>query len=318
MSGKRFWLAGLVVVLGLGASRAQGQGYSSDDSATQPAALSESVGAPYVDLGAGEPTSGQGGSKLPPLSDWLLYPRSPGCCGPVGQHGPIQTDLFVRSGLIWPTGGGILVHSLKVGWDIEIGGRALFFDPPLQRAWTVSLSISNDFNPGRHDVPSFTLTNIPVKTSVGALQAAANAAAGNTNAAVNPQANTTPVTVAVPQVSASVASFNQTYVNVAFGREWYIIGCADCGDHWNWRVGADIGGRYGTSKLEFNEISHRTDVLGGIFLAAHTDFEYPCRCGTILAGMRTEWGYSWTDTLQRQNPGDFQSFALLFNLGVRF
>jgi hypothetical protein len=332
MSGKRFWIAGLLVLLGLGASQAQGQTYGTDETGAQPTSLIDAASAPFRDLGAGveEPSAGEKGPALPPLSEWLLYPRSPGCCGPVGQHGPIQTDIFVRTGITFPVGGGLLVHSLRDGWDVELGARALFFDPALQRAWTISLSVSNVFTPGRDNVPTFTLFNIPVKTSAGALQAAQqaaqNAANGTTsstntssaNAAAQTQANSTPVTLTVPQINASVASFNQTFVNAAFGREWYVVGCADCGDHWNWRVGADFGGRYGSAKLELNELSHRTDTIGGMFVAGHTDLEIPCRCAIVQAGLRAEYGYTWTDILQSQNPGDFQSFSLLFTLGARF
>jgi hypothetical protein len=362
MSGKRFWLAGLVVLLGLGTSQAWGQTYGTDETGAQPTSLIDAASAPFRDLGAGveEPSAGDKGSTLPPLSSWLLYPRMPGCCGPVGQHGPIQTELYVRSGIVWPVGGGILVHSLRDGWDIEGGGRALFFDPALQRAWTVGLSISNVFNPSRADVPTFTLSNVVVKTSplaaginqlaqqtIGTNPTVANqisqlnqisdsTARANaitqlaqqvnaTNPALATQINqlgslpsTTPISEVVPALSASVASLNQTFMNLAVGREWYIVGNADCGDHWNWRVGADLGGRWGTCKLELNEITHRTDVIGGLFIAGHSDIEVPCGCAVLQFGIRTEYGYTWTDVLQSQNPGDFQSFSLLFNLGVRF
>jgi hypothetical protein len=361
MSGKRFWLAGLVVLLGLGSSRAWGQIYTTDEAGTQPTSLIDAASGPFRDLGAGveEPSTGPK-TTLPPLSDWLLYPRSGGCCGPVGQHGPIQSDVYVRTGIVWPTGGGILVHSLRLGWDVEVGARALFFDPALQRAWTVGLSVSNSYNPSRDDVPSFPLFNVPVKTTprtqgvnqIAQLVALTNPSLANqilqtnqlpdpitrgnaltqiaqslstTNPTLANQINqvaalndTTGITAVVPQLAASVASFNQTFFNVAIGHEWYLLGCADCGDHVNWRVGADIGGRYGSGKVEYNEIQHHTDVLGGVFVALHTDVEIPWHCAVFLAGIRTEWGYTWDDILQRQNPSDFQSFQLLFNLGARF
>ena len=48
------------------------------------------------------------------------------------------------------------------------------------------------------------------------------------------------------------------------------------------------------------------------------DIEYPCGCCTPFAGIRGEYGYTWTDILQHQNRADLQYLGLLFNLGVRF
>ena len=35
--------------------------------------------------------------------------------------------------------GGVFGHELGVGWEIEGGGRTLFFNPACDAAWTVSL-----------------------------------------------------------------------------------------------------------------------------------------------------------------------------------
>jgi hypothetical protein len=323
MSGKRIWLASLVVVLlGLRAARAQAPGYGSSAVGNPPANPVAEAEAPFVDFGAlGEPGA-RTGPRQPnwPPSEWLLYPRSPGCCGPVGLNGPINTEVFLRSGIIWPFGGSDLVQSLNAGWEAELGGRVLFFDPSITRAWTVGLSISNIYNQHRTFVPTELLTRIPVRNSVGALAIAQAQAAGQplTGAAlVQAQQNTTPVTLVVPSLDVTVRSLNQTFVNFFGGREWYLMGSGNCSAGCSWRAGVDIGGSWGSADLELNEIRHRTGVDGGIFINAHTDIEVPFHCAILSGGILAQYGYIWTDLLQI-NPADFQYFGLLLTAGVRF
>src|SRR5262249_48141453 len=93
------------------------------------------------------------------LSDWILYTR-PECCGPIGANGPINTELYIRTGPCLPVGGGIFGHTLKTGWMIDGGGRSLFFNPQLDAAWTIDLGVSNIYNQGQHaDI------KIPIPTS---------------------------------------------------------------------------------------------------------------------------------------------------------
>lgn len=248
---------------------------------------------------------------LPPLglpaSPWLSYPHSPCCCGPVGGRcsGPLGYEVFVRSGLAFPVGGNLLDRFLKTGWDIEGGGRLLFFDShQVNKAWTVSLSVSNIFARTGNDNQSFTLFRVPVKTTVQL--------PGSTTPL--------PVTVTVPQLTASVSSINLTFANVGFGREWWLLGSADPGQQngLNWRVGVDGGGRWGSGMVQFNEITHHDDVVGGMFCALHTDLEYPWRCGILFGGIRYEYNFIWTSLIQDQNNGTYQSMNLLFQLGARF
>ena len=84
-------------------------------------------------------------------------------------------------------------------------------------------------------------------------------------------------TVTIPQMTATVSSLNMTFANVGFGREWWLHGSADPGQQqgWNWRVGTDAGGRWGSASVNFNEIQHHTDVVGGTYAAVHSDVEYP-------------------------------------------
>ena len=117
--------------------------------------------------------------------------------------------------------------------------------------------------------------------------------------------------------NVSIRELNRTYVNAAFGREWYFYRPPDAWIHC-WRIGLSGGGRLGSEKLELNEIAHRTDVIGGMFAGLSSDVEIPCGCCTFLAGMRAEWGYNWADILQHQNSSDLQDVNILFTAGVRF
>ncbi len=248
-----------------------------------------------------------------PSSPYLVYPRSPCCCGPVGGPcgGPLGYEVFARSGIAFPVGGGIFGNYLHPGWDIEGGARLLLFNPQSTKAWTISVGVSNIFNRTGDANQPVTLFNVPVHTLV--------------TTPANPSvpgsiATSAPGITNVPSLQATVSSLNQTFFNFGFGREWYLLGSADPGKMrgCNWRVGADAGGRWGSAMIQFNEINHHTDVIGGMYCAIHTDIEYPWRCGVLQAGIRYEYNYIWTDLLQPQNNGDYQSMNLLFQIGARF
>jgi hypothetical protein len=328
MSVKHIGLMGLVVALcGLGGAHAQAPTPPPDGSEVLPQYTPNSTDgpSPYAPSGPSAPASPSGagaGTFSPspgvappdqqapvilglPSSPWLVYPSSPCCCGAVGTcGGPIGSELFVRSGMTFPLGGGFFGAHLNPGWAVEGGGRLLFFNPAVNKACTASLSVSNFLNYESHPNPVATLFNFPVRTTV-------NTAAGPV-----------PAVLPVSQVSASIGMFNQTFANFGLGREWYILGSGDPGQQtggWIWRVGADAGGRYGTALVRFEDtLSHHTDVVGGMYGALHTDAEHPWRCGLFQLGIRLEYNYIWNDILQSQNYSDFQSINLLFQAGVRF
>jgi hypothetical protein len=123
----------------------------------------------------------------------------------------------------------------------------------------------------------------------------------------------------IPSLNVTPSGLNQTFVNLAFGRECYLMGSGDCSSNeCRWRAGVDVGGRLGTDKGDVHGFHHLTSYAHGAFIALHTDLEIPCSCCIIYAGVRGEYGYVWSDVLQRQNNSDMQTINLLFTLGTRF
>jgi hypothetical protein len=224
------------------------------------------------------------------LSDWIVGPHPPGCCGPVGGNGPVQMEIYLQSGLDFPFSDGVFGHTLKEpGWDIQGGGRVLFFNPDVTAAWTVDLSVNNINNHAGDQTEHVLVRDLASDQ--------------------------------LPPIDVTIRSLNRTYANAALGREWYLSGPADYpgivhGVLPNWRVGFDVGGRWGSAKLDLNEIRHRTDVIYGVFASAHSDLEFPCGCCVFYTGLRVEFGYTWSDILQRQS--DVYDVNVLFNIGVRY
>jgi hypothetical protein len=233
--------------------------------------------------------------RYPGPSPWIVYHRD--CCWGEMSGTPILSELYVRAGANFPLGGDIMGRLLSTGWTIGGGARALFFNPTGDAAWTLDAGITNTRNHG--DRPDVEIPLSIIVPGLGGVPQRVNFGQGG-----------------IPGVT--VRDYNRTTVNLSFGKECYLWGdvnAACCGER-NWRWGWDLGGRYGTAKADFHEIRHRTDVIGGIFLAVHSDFEIPCECCVFFAGLRLEWGYTWGDILQQTS--DVHDLGLLLNLGVRF
>jgi hypothetical protein len=290
MNAKCLWLGGLVAaVLGLGEVRAQG-----------PSSSYPGMNGPSTADATPGPTDPTASTVPPPavtpgLSNWILHPNIPGCCGPIGRNGSIGSELFLRSGLAFPIGGGFLNNVLDVGWEVEGGVRSLFFNPEEDAAWTVQISLSNINNNVTDKARKVTLLNLTIPGQNG-------------------QADTH-----IPSVDVSAKEYNRTSFNLAGGREWYLSGPAN-GDNacLFWRAGFDVGGGWGTAKLDLNELRHRTDTVGSVFVAAHTDLEVPCGGCIFQFGARTEWRYTWSDILEHQNEADVTDISLLFTAGIRY
>lgn len=234
-------------------------------------------------------------------SDWITRPTPAGCCGPMGGNGPIGWETYFRTGVAFPLGGNIFGDNLQAGWNIGGGGRTLFFNPEVDKAWVFDLGISNTYFNGSNRNPVATLKNM---------------ADPRNNSATLVQRNGGPFPT-IPSLDIGISSLNLTTANMSIGREIYLIGNAD-EEHNNWRFGYDVGGRWGTAKLQPTDYPHLKDVIGSIFLAAHTDYEIPWGACVLQFGTRLEWDYTWTSLLQTQNNGDITMFNLLFTGGIRF
>ncbi len=282
MIRKYVWLGCLALVcLGLRSARAQ----------TDPGG--SLLPAPSPMLNASVPLTSTT-KPAPGLSQWIVG-TDPDCCGPISDRTPLMTELFIRSGFSFPIGSGHLEDALESGWAIEGGGRALLFNTVGDAAWSLEMGLLNIHNlaePGH----AVTLRNFTIKGNGGAR-------------------------VLVDQQQATISALNRTFVTLGGGREWYLYGSARGtrdGDDARWRAGFDVGGRYGTDKVEFREIRHFTDVIGGIYTALHSDIDIPCGCCTFYGGVRAEWDYTWSDILQIQNRSDVAGINLLFSVGVRY
>jgi hypothetical protein len=296
MNRKQIWLSSLAVaLLGVGAVRGQG----SDAPGGRPEQLPPPMPAgptftapPPGSPGPGDPLA----QSQVTLSKWIVGERWPGCCGPLGG-GPIGSEIYLNNGIAFPLGGG-LSRASNAGWEIEGGGRVLFFNPEVDAAWALDLSIVNIWNPSSSNNGPFTLLNVPVQT-VG----------------VTGQQTT----VNIPSIDVTVRNVNRTYVGLGGGRDWWLLGTADSSHNdLNLRVGVDFGGRWGTEKVELNELKHRTAVIGGVYFALFADAEVPCGSAVLQAGLRLEYGYTWGDALQSQNNGDSQDLSLMVTAGVRW
>ena len=308
MSVKSVCLSSLVLTL-LGLSAVRGQDPASPLSVDSHGPLPYNPSGSPLGPQETTPEGRIGVGPLPPSlgpldspGSWLVHPRQCGCCGPVGRNGPIGSELYLRTGINVPIGGGALGKGtgvLDTGWAIQGGGRVLFFDPNRESAWTVDLGLLNINNNSIDRTHVFQLHNVPSR--------------------VTPPGSLTPTTTNIPVLPVTVAGLNQTYAVFTVGREWWLIGSGDYTyKGLTWRAGIDGGGLYGTAKLDLNEIRHRTDTLGGLTVGLHTDLEYPCGCVIFQAGFRAEYSYIWNDLLQEQNPSDLQYLNFLGTLGIRF
>lgn len=235
------------------------------------------------------------------LSPYILGANShpDGCCGPTGCNGSIGYDIYFRTGAVFSFGT-TFADDLNLGWAVQGGARALLFDREEDAAWVFDIGITNIFQTMGGDV-TYNLFDLEATNAFGQ-------------------------TVIVPVTPVTGDSYNRTLVSLSLGRELWLAGtgrhtidgCATCDQGMNWRIGWDVGGRWGSEKFQPNEVRHRTGVDGGVYLAAHTDLEIPCGACIFQTGLRLEYGYTWSDILQRHNRTDVQDIMLLWNLGLRF
>jgi hypothetical protein len=216
-------------------------------------------------------------------------PGGTGCCGPVGGNGPIMSEVYIRNGVVLPVAGGIFNNVTGAGYMLSVGGRSLFFDPIGSKAWTAEFGVDYIYNNGTRDFEEFDIFGM----------------------------------------FSSIREHHRAAVHIAGGREYYMLTPA-YQNNCNWRVGWDVGGRYGAERVNLNVptdppvanapigFSRRNDTYGGVFVAFHTDFEYPLAgCRTFVAGLRTEWSYNWSEVIPTWDTNE-QDVAIMINFGIKF
>jgi hypothetical protein len=255
--------------------------YPGTQTPTAPPGTSASTATPAAGPGSQATVPGQ-------LSNWITNTQ-PGCCAPIGGNGPITYDLYLRTGPDFVAGSGFLAKQLEIGWEVEGGGRSLFFNVPETAAWVVDLGFKYTYN---HSVKNPT----PFIDLFGNLE--------------------------------SVKQLNRQLVRVGFGREWYLTGSANTCDV-KWLAGVDAGGLYGPARLKLNDLNlnpftglplgggtHMSDVVGAAYIAVYSGLEVPCGCCKWEFGLRFEYDYTWQDILPQDS--DVQDLNLLLTAGVRF
>ncbi len=249
---------------------------------------------------------------LPPGSvpdPWITYDR-PGCCGPIGADGPIDSEIYMRTGASIATGNSIIRQSENTGLILEFGGRSLLFNRDTTAAWTADFGVDYSYNDAGGNktftlIQPFTVTTLNPVTFLN-------------------QSSVVPVAEKM-----AIRDYQRVAPTLAFGREWYIGRPAYCpGSHW--RVGADTGGRYGYSRLDLNNFSipdrvdfaHVSSVYGSALVSIHSDWEIPVTaCSWLTLGTRAEWAYNWSNVLKDAVPpqgSNTQEINLLLTLGLRF
>lgn len=212
------------------------------------------------------------------LSDWITYRRGGYCMGPIGRHGPIASEVYLRAGLDFPVGGN-LGDIVRTGYSVQGGGRALLYNALEDAAWIVDVGVGTTQNYVDGGAVPFTITQ-----------------PGSA-------------------ILVNMTHLSRTTFNLGFGRMWYLWGSASDLDR-KWVLSLEGGGRYGSASARFVQIRHRTDVIGGAFAGGYLGMEAPIGAGFLDVGIRTEFSYTWSDIVQTRS--DVADIGVLFNVGLRF
>lgn len=247
----------------------------------------------------------QAGSGLPIGSyPSPYYVDGPGCCGPLGRDGRIGYDVYTYSGANLIFGQG-LPHRLNTGWTIGGGAKTLFFSPSHTSAWTLDLGASYTHNWGqgsRDGVNLFLRTPAQISQVTGT---------------VTPQPDRA--------VFSGIQAIHRSSFNFSIGRDVWLMGAGNVGGEagTNVRVGAWVGGRYGSAHVDIaplNEVdgySRRQNVFEGFFAGTHLTCETPLGGWILFGGLRAEYGYDWTN-LVPPLQGNINNINLQATIGIRF
>ncbi|MGL6095289.1 MAG: hypothetical protein ACRC7O_05755 [Fimbriiglobus sp.] len=247
-----------------------------------------------------------GPAALPPGSVAAPWSgrSSAGCCGPVGGNGPMPYEIYFYTGPSLVVGGGSdLVAGMRTGWMVGGGGRTLFLNTAADAAWIVDLGLSYTYNGADTRNRVLDVFTPPPPDAQG-------------NVVDPEQLNT-----------FYLRGLHRTSFNFAFGRDWFVDGPANLGRGTvggpNWRFGPEIGGRWGSAHVDLLPVANQSGYLRrdglyhGIFVGAHVDCEIPVGGYVLFSGLKTQWGYDWTNLVPPEN-GDIQTVNLLWTIGLRF
>jgi hypothetical protein len=200
----------------------------------------------------------------------------------------------------FPFTGGAFIGTLKAGIMTGGGGRSLFFDADGERAWTFDLGVTYTSN-----------------------------GAGNSRVLqvfTTPPADPDGVVRTPDQVNSfRLRQLHRTSFNFSIGRDWWLNGPGNLNEtsSTNWRVGADVGGRWGTAHVDLIPVANihgyfrRQSVFHGVFLGTHVDCEVPLGGWILFGGLRGQWGYDFMNIIP-PSDGDIQNFNILATVGLRF
>jgi hypothetical protein len=234
-------------------------------------------------------------------SPW--FTDGPGCCGPHGGSGYIGYELYTATGPTFSVGGNQFNSHLQTGWMVGGGGRTLLFNRPGDAAWVIDIGLTYQYNRGTLDPVGLFIRQPPLRNQF--------------TGEVTPQ----------PDLfqSTRIRALHRTAVNLSIGRDWWLNGPGNAGFEQcgNWRVGAELGGRYGTAHVDLvpnseeDSYSRRQSVFEGFFVGAHADYERPFGGWILFAGFRVQYGVDWTNVVPPLE-GDVQYMNFLLTSGVRF
>jgi hypothetical protein len=185
------------------------------------------------------------------------------------------------------------------------GARTLLFNTEHTAAWTFDLGGSYTHNWG---------------------QGAAGASLLFLRTPPQVNAQTGAVTVLPDRaVFTAISAIHRSSFNYNLGRDWWLMGAGNVGgEHGtNVRVGAWVGGRYGSAHVdliplnEVNGYSRRQNVFQGFVAGGHVTCEAPMGGWILFGGLRAEYGYDWTN-LVPPLQGNINNINIQASIGIRF
>jgi hypothetical protein len=177
----------------------------------------------------------------------------------------------------------VLSRNLNRGFTIQFGGRSQLFDSDGAAAWAIEPHITFSNNKGK-EKDIITLGGEAVR----------------------------------------ISGLYRWAVGVGLGRDYFLARPGFVLDTWdmNFRLGWDVGGRWGTGHVdfspafEFDGYRRNHDVFAQTFAGITGTMEMPMGAYTALFGGRVEWDYTFSDFVPRGSG--FHEINAMLMLGVRY